>query len=73
VTVVASNFARRENDLYSTEAWATEALLRRFPVTGLDVWEPAAGRHMMADALKAGGARVWTSDIIQYDRSHDQF
>lgn len=73
MTVVASNFARRENDLYSTEAWATEALLRRFPVADLDVWEPAAGQHMLADALKAGGAyRVWTSDIVEYDRPHDQ-
>ncbi len=28
MTVVASNYARKENDLYQTEPWATEALLR---------------------------------------------
>lgn len=35
MTVVASNYARKENDLYQTEPWATEALIRRFPVSGL--------------------------------------
>lgn len=73
MTVVASNYARKENDLYSTEPWATEALLRHFPVAGLDVWEPAAGNHLMADVLREhGAARVWTSDIATYDREHDQ-
>lgn len=73
MTVVASNYAREENDLYQTEPWATEALLRHFPVTGLDVWEPAAGNHLMADVLRdAGALRVWTSDIATYDRQHDQ-
>lgn len=72
MTVTASNYARRENDLYQTEPWATEALLRRFPVAGLDVWEPAAGNHLIADVLRAAGAnRVWTSDIATYDRPHD--
>ncbi len=73
MTVVASNFERRENDLYRTEAWATDALLRHFPVTGLDVWEPAAGGHDMADVLKRHGAsEVWTSDVAAYDRDHDE-
>jgi hypothetical protein len=73
MTVVASNYARKENDLYQTEPWATEALLRHFPVKGLDVWEPAAGNHLMADVLKDSGAdHVWTSDVATYDRQHDQ-
>lgn len=71
MTVTASNFARAENDLYQTEPWATEALLRHFPVAGLHVWEPAAGNHMMADVLRLAGGRVFASDIAQYDRPHD--
>lgn len=71
MTVVASNYARKENDLYQTEPWATEALLRHFPVEGLTVWEPAAGNHLMADVLKENGAFVVTSDIATYDRKHD--
>lgn len=71
MTVVASNYARKENDLYQTEPWATEALLRVFPVAGLTVWEPAAGNHLLADVLREGGAKVITSDIATYDRPHD--
>lgn len=71
MTVVASNYARKENDLYQTEPWATEALLRHFPVNGLNVWEPAAGNHLMADVLCDHGADVFTSDIVTYDRRHD--
>lgn len=71
MTVTASNFERKANDLYETEAWATRALLRRFPVTGLIVWEPAAGNHKIADVLSENGAAgVVTSDIVTYDRLH---
>lgn len=70
MTVTASNYARAENDLYQTEPWATEALLRRFPVRGLTVWEPAAGNHLIADVLRENGAVVVTSDIVRYDREH---
>lgn len=71
MTVVASNYARKENDLYQTEPWATEALLRWFPVVGLQVWEPAAGNHLIADVLRENGAKVVTTDIATYDRQHD--
>ncbi|PQZ29780.1 hypothetical protein CQZ93_06120 [Ochrobactrum vermis] len=71
MTVVASNYARKENDLYQTEPWATEALIRHFPVQGLNVLEPAAGNHLIADVLKEYGATVLTSDIVTYDREHD--
>lgn len=71
MTVVASNYARKENDLYQTEPWATEALLRHFPMHGRTVWEPAAGNHLMADVLREHGAIVRTSDIATYDRDHD--
>lgn len=72
MTVVASNFERAANEHYQTEPWATEALLRRFPMTGYTVWEPAAGGHKMADVLKDSGAIVWTSDIEHYGREHDE-
>ncbi|KAB2798955.1 hypothetical protein F9L06_10145 [Brucella anthropi] len=71
MTVVQSNFSRQANDLYRTERWATEALLRQFPVHGLTVWEPAAGGHDIADVLRDNGANVITSDIATYDRRHD--
>jgi hypothetical protein len=72
MTVVASNYARKENDLYQTEPWATEALLRNLPsLTGFVVWEPSAGNHLMADVLREAGAKVFTSDIAVYDREHD--
>lgn len=71
MTVVASNYARKENDLYQTEPWATEALLRHITVNGRTVWEPAAGNHLMADVLREAGATVRTSDIVTYDRHHD--
>jgi hypothetical protein len=71
MTVVASNYARKENDLYQTEPWATEALLRHLPVRGETIWEPAAGNHLIADVLKEHGATVKTSDIVVYDRTHD--
>jgi len=70
MTVTASNYARQANDLYQTEPWATEVLLRHFPIAGLTVWEPAAGNHLMADVLRENGAVVVTSDIVEYDRPH---
>ncbi|WP_027685082.1 hypothetical protein [Rhizobium leguminosarum] len=71
MTVVASKYARAENDLYQTEPWVTEALLRHFPVDWMTVWEPAAGNHLMADVLKEKADNVYTSDIAVYGRPHD--
>lgn len=70
MTVVASAFARRDNDLYETEEWATEVLLRHFPVRGLRVWEPAAGDHKMVRVLDKHGAVVTASDIVVYTSAH---
>lgn len=72
MTVTASRYARVENDLYQTEPWVTEALLERFPVADMDVWEPAAGNHLMADVLKETARVVITSDIVEYDRPQDR-
>ncbi|SCB30470.1 hypothetical protein [Rhizobium lusitanum] len=71
MTVVASKYARKENDLYQTEPWATEAALRHFDLSGLRGWEPAAGNHLVADVIREHGAEVYTSDIVTYDRRHD--
>lgn len=71
VTVVASRFERRENELYETESWATRALVRNYPVAGLFVWEPAAGNHKMVDALAQAGATVLATDVATYGRPHD--
>lgn len=73
MTVVASKYARIENDLYQTEPWATHALIRHFPVAGMRLWEPAAGNHLIADVLKEAGATVHTSDIATYERPQDQW
>ena len=72
MTVVPSNYARKENDLYQTEPWATRAVLKHLPVgAGWVVWEPSAGNHLMADVIRETGAKVRTSDIATYDRQHD--
>ncbi len=73
MTVVSSGYERKANELYETEAWATEALLRVLPPPprSLEVWEPAAGNHAIADVLYQGGADVFTSDIVQYSRPHN--
>lgn len=71
MTVVASNFVRKANDLYETEPWATRALLRHFlPVRGRRIWEPAAGNHKIVDVLRNEGAHVLTSDIVTYGKKH---
>lgn len=74
MTVVKSNFARKENDLYETDAWAFHALRRAVPemfMTGLPIWEPSAGNHKLADAMKDAGLQVVTSDVHTYSKKHD--
>lgn len=71
MTVVASKYARLRNDLYQTEPYATNALLRHFPVKGLRLWNPGAGNHLMSDVMREAGADIVASDIQTYDRPHD--
>lgn len=71
MTVVASNYERKAQDLYETERWATEALLRYLPLYGKVVWEPAAGNHLMVDVLRERAFLVWSSDVTTYDRRHE--
>lgn len=72
MTVVASGYDRRKNELYETERWVTKTFCRHFPVDTMKIWEPAAGNHLVADELRANGADVFTSDIETYDREHDE-
>lgn len=71
MTVVASGYERRKNELYETERWVTSAFCRHFPVFGMNIWEPAAGNHLIVKELEANGAIVTTSDIETYDVGHD--
>lgn len=71
MTVVASGYDLKENEKYETPPWVSQAVFRHIPVAGLDVWEPAAGNHKIADECRKYGARVYTSDIATYDREHD--
>ena len=62
-----AGFARVAKDHYPTrEAWVTSALIEHVNITGLLVWEMAAGAGDMAAVLKAAGARVFCSDIADY-------
>lgn len=72
MTITASGYAPQPNELYETPYWAVSALLRQMPdVTGLSIWEPAAGNHRIVDMLRFAGANVTTSDIATYQRQHD--
>lgn len=62
-----SAFERNERDLYPTELWVTQALLRvagpRLKELG-EVWEPACGRGDMALELMNYGLKTQCSDIF---------
>lgn len=71
MTVTASNYELRPNDLYETEAWAVDALVRVFKdIRNAIVYEPAAGNHAIARSLKQYHADTVTSDIEKYDQKH---
>ena len=75
MTVVASKYALKKNDLYETEPWAVDAVIRTLKTLGLwragTIWEPAAGNHAMVQpCLKAGANTVITSDICTYSHAH---
>ena len=76
MTVAASKYALKPNDLYETEPWATQAVCRVLRQLGLaqngrTVWEPAAGNHKMVEPLLEAGAKtVITSDICEYSQPH---
>lgn len=75
MTVVASKYALKENDLYETEEWAVFAVIRALKALGLwrngTFWEPSAGNHRLVRPLFSSGAKtVITSDIAVYNEPH---
>jgi hypothetical protein len=58
-----TGFARVERDFYPTPNWVIEALAEHIDLAGMRVWEPACGNGQMAEALKASGASVYSSDV----------
>ncbi|MDX2277671.1 MAG: hypothetical protein NW206_19650 [Hyphomonadaceae bacterium] len=59
-------------DDFPTPPWATRALIHHvlrplgLGVMGARIWEPAAGRGIMAGPLREAGARVFASDVFAY-------
>jgi hypothetical protein len=66
-----NGYARLARDFYPSPAWVTEALAEHVNLTGLRVWECACGDGRMAEALKAAGAIVHATDIV--DRGYSEF
>jgi hypothetical protein len=62
--------AERGDDLYETPAVAVKALLRVEELPHR-LWEPAAGRGAIVNALRAAGHEVLASDLVDYgDPTH---
>jgi hypothetical protein len=59
-----TGFARVERDYYPTPTWVLDALAEHVGIAGSTVWECAAGTGEMVEALKAAGAQVWASDVV---------
>jgi hypothetical protein len=59
-------YKRVEADFYPSPDWIIEALAEHIELKGRRIWEPACGDGRMAEALKAAGAHVYATDIIDY-------
>lgn len=75
MTVTASRYPLKKNDLYETEAWAVYVVIRALQSLRLwrggTIWEPAAGNHAMVTPFRQSGATsVVTSDIATYGPGH---
>lgn len=68
-----SGFSRVPMDLYQTPAWVLDALVEHVKVTGLRVWEPAAGEGKLVAALASHGAQVFATDAKDYGVSRMDF
>jgi predicted RNA methylase len=66
-----TSYLRVDRDFYPTPAWTTAALLEVIDVAGKNIWECACGDGRMAEPLKAAGARVFCTDIV--DRGYAAF
>ena len=59
-----SGYSRVERDFYPTPSWVIDALTEHANLAGRCVWECACGDGRMAQALKAAGASVYSSDVV---------
>jgi hypothetical protein len=59
-----TGYARIPRDFYPTPAWVTNALADLVNVRGKHIWECACGDGRMSEPLKAAGAQVFSSDIV---------
>jgi hypothetical protein len=68
-----TGFQRIERDLYPTPAWVVEALAEHVELAGKTIWECAAGRgHMVEALLAAGAARVHATDVFNHGYQLDE-
>jgi|TARA_B110000211_G_scaffold176380_1_gene199330 hypothetical protein len=62
MTVTASKYPLKKNDLYETEAWAVFAVIKALKDLELwrdgTIWEPAAGTHAMVSPFYRSGAKT---------------
>lgn len=56
---------RAANDYYGTNPESTKALLK-VESFQKQIWEPAAGHHLIANVLKDAGYDVMTTDLVNY-------
>jgi len=61
-----TGYARVERDFYPTPSWVTELLSKLINIRSKDVWECACGDGRMSDALIDAGARVFSTDVVDY-------
>ena len=71
-----TGYARVARDFYPTPPWVTAALVELVDVKDKHLWECACGDGRMSEALKAAGARVYSTDIMDrgyagFDGLHD--
>lgn len=60
----SSGFERKPAEYYPTPPWVARALAEVIDLRGLTIWEPAAGKGMLADELSViSGVGVFRSDI----------
>jgi len=62
---------RAANDYYGTNPESTKALLR-VETFDHNIWEPAAGHHLIANVLKDAGYNVKTTDLVNYGFGDEQ-
>ena len=70
--MAGSNFNRRENDLYETPEWVTEALMPHLFIYPFNmkkensVWDPCCGRGKMVKVLERFFSVVIATDKVDY-------